>query len=485
MGERTILVWFRNDLRIHDNEILLEATRKADRVLPVYCFDPFYFKTTSYGSLKTGNFRARFLIESVADLRQTLRAQGAELIVRIGDPAEIIPQLAEQYQVNEVYHHREVAFEETDISAKVEAALWKIKLNLKHFIGHTLYHKEDLPFPIKDIPDVFTIFRKKVERDSDIRPCFETPAQINVPEIDDAGQIPTLQDMGLFDPIDDQRAVMRFTGGETEGLKHIQEYFWETDRLKTYKTTRNGLLGAAYSSKFSPWLSMGSLSIRQVYWEVKRYEQERGANDSTYWLIFELLWRDYFRFMFKKYGNQFFKVGGFKGEAPSVANNQDELFEKWKTGQTGVPFIDANMRELNATGFMSNRGRQNTASFLVKDLKVDWTKGAAYFEEKLIDYSPASNWGNWAYVAGVGNDPRENRHFNVIKQAAEYDPKGEYVKTWIPELLHIPGKQVHTPFFLTPSESALYNIEPGVTYPNLIIKPLWTNLNDKNATLFS
>jgi deoxyribodipyrimidine photo-lyase len=485
MSEKTILVWFRNDLRIHDNEILLEAIRKADKVLPVYCFDPFYFKTTRYGTLKTGNFRARFLLESVADLRRTLRELGGELIIRTGDPAEIIPQLAEQYHVSEVYHHREVAFEETDISSRLETALWKTRLNLKHFIGHTFYHKEDLPFPIKDIPDVFNTFRKKVERDSSIRPCFETPTQVPVPVIDDAGEIPNLQQLGFDEPVDDSRAVMHFTGGETEALKHLHEYFWETDRLKTYKATRNGLLGAGYSSKFSPWLSVGCLSVRQVYWEVKRYEHERGANDSTYWLILELLWRDYFRFMFKKYGNQFFKAGGFKGEAPEVAANEDELFEKWKAGETGVPFIDANMRELNATGFMSNRGRQNVASFLVKDLKVNWTKGAAYFEEKLIDYSPASNWGNWAYVAGVGNDPRENRHLNVIKQATEFDPKGEYVKTWIPELSLIPGKLIHTPFFLSAAELNLYKIQPGVNYPQLIIAPVWPSVNDKNATLFT
>ncbi|WP_040625886.1 DASH family cryptochrome [Mucilaginibacter paludis] len=485
MSEKTILVWFRNDLRIHDNEILVEALRKADKVLPVFCFDNFYFKITRYGTRKTGDFRTRFLLEAVADLRKTLQQHGAELIVRSGDPVDIIPQLAEEYHVSEVYHHREVAFEETDISAKVEAVLWKKKLNLKHFIGHTFYHKEDLPFPIKDIPDVFTTFRKKVERDSSIRPCFETPGNISIPPIDHPGEIPTLQQLGFDEPVDDSRAVLHFKGGETEALKRLHEYFWESDCLKTYKTTRNGLLGADYSSKFSPWLSVGCLSVRQVYWEVKRYEQERGANDSTYWLIFELLWRDYFRFMFKKYGNQFFKAGGFKGQAPEVVPHEDELFEKWKAGETGVPFIDANMRELNATGFMSNRGRQNVASFLVKDLKVNWTKGAAYFEEKLIDYSPASNWGNWAYVAGVGNDPRENRHLNVIKQAIEYDPKGEYVKTWIPELTMIPAKLVQTPFFLTEADLKLYKVELGVNYPKLIINLAVTSINDKGATLFA
>src|SRR5476651_2323057 len=202
MSEKTILVWFRNDLRIHDNEILLEAVRKADKILPVYCFDPYYFKKNASGNSKTGNIRARFLLESVADLRKNLQNIGGDLLVRIGNPAEILPQLAEEYHVNEVYHHREVAYEETEISERVETALWKIKLNLKHFIGHTLYHKEDLPFPIRDIPDSFAIFKKKVERDSNVRPCIGTPEYISVPEIDDAGNIPSLAELGLTEPID-------------------------------------------------------------------------------------------------------------------------------------------------------------------------------------------------------------------------------------------------------------------------------------------
>src|ERR1700744_1178183 len=224
MSEKTILVWFRNDLRVHDNEILFEATRKADKILPVYIFDPYYFKTTGPGSSKTGNTRARFLLESVADLRQNLQKLGGELIVRTGNPSEIIPQLAQQYQVSEVYHHREVAFEETQKSEEVEAALWKIKRNLKHFIGHTLYHKEDLPFPIKDIPDSFAVFKKKVERDSEVRPCIETPSHINGPAISDAGNIPTLTDLGLTEPADDPRETFHYIGGETTGLQQLQQY---------------------------------------------------------------------------------------------------------------------------------------------------------------------------------------------------------------------------------------------------------------------
>jgi deoxyribodipyrimidine photo-lyase len=428
MSEKIILVWFRNDLRIHDNEILLEAVRKADKVLPVYCFDPYYFKKNSSGNSKTGAIRARFLLESVADLRKNLRNIGGELIVRVGNPTKILPQLAEQYHVNEVYHHREVAHEETGISADVEAALWKIRLNLKHFIGHTLYHKEDLPFPIKDIPDSFVVFKKKVERDSTVRECAGTPESIKTPVIADAGGLPTLQTLGLEDPVDDPRAASRFIGGESAGLKQLQQVFSPVDQETAIKNHRGTPAPAVYASLLSPWLALGCISLRQVYWQAVKYQQQNNATQSG--LILDLLWRDYFRFMFKKHGQKFIapKAGG---ESRVFSDNQDELFETWKNGETGVPLVDAVMHELNATGYINNYSRQIAAGFLVNELKVDWAKGAAYFEEKLIDYSPASNWGNWAFIAGV-NDARESRYHIVAKPANEPETKNAFIDTWLP-----------------------------------------------------
>lgn len=470
MSGKTILVWFRKDLRIHDNEILTEAVRKGDFIVPVYCFDPRHFQTSSFCLLKTGFFRTKFLIESVEDLRQSFRNAGGDLIIRVGKPEEVLPELVSRYSIHEVYHHREVASEETGVSALVEDALWKLKINLRHFIGHTLYHKEDLPFPINSIPDVFTSFRKKVERDGMVRPCFEDPGMMKFPSDLENSNMPALSDLGfaLSEPVDD-RAVMNFKGGETEALKRLKEYFWDTNAVKNYKQTRNGLIGADYSSKFSSWIAMGCLSPREVYWEIKKYEKANGSNDSTYSLYLELLWRDYFRFMMKKYGNKFFQKGGLVGTAPEESENQHELFESWKNGETGIPFIDANMKELNATGFMSNRGRQNVASYLVKDLKVNWLWGAAYFEEKLIDYCPANNWGNWAYVAGVGNDPRVNRHFNILKQAMDYDPNGDYVRLWIPQLRVIKDQNVHQPWNLSKAELAENQIKNYTEFPSSLV----------------
>lgn len=428
MSEKIILVWFRNDLRIHDNEILFEAARKADKVLPVYCFDPFYFKKNASGNPKTGNLRARFLVESVANLRKNLRGIGGELIIRIGNPAEILPQLAEQYQVNEVYHHREVAYEETDISEQAEAALWKIKLNLKHFIGHTLYHKEDLPFPIKDIPDSFAVFKKKIERDSTVRPYTGTPESISTPEITDAGELPSVTQLGLNEPVDDPRSATRFTGGEDAALEQLSSCFAHTGQPGTPKGGRN-IAGAEYRSMLSPWLAMGCVSMRKVYWEVIAHQPPYGNM-----LILDLLWRDYFRFMFKKHGQKFIAGKETSAMSPKLAANQEELFEIWKSGETGVPLVDAIMHELNATGYINNNKRQVVAGYLIHELKVDWTKGAAYFEEKLIDYSPASNWGNWAFIAGI-NDARESRYQIAGKQTVEMESKSEYIDTWLPALL--------------------------------------------------
>lgn len=429
MSEKTILVWFRNDLRIHDNEILLEACRKADKVLPVYCFDPYYFAKNASGNSKTGSFRARFLIESVADLRTNLQGIGGELIIRIGDPAVIIPQLAEEFHVNEVYHHREVAYEETDISEKVETALWKIKLNLKHFIGHTLYHKEDLPFPIKDIPDSFATFKKKVERDSTVRPCIGTPDAINIPAITNPGELPTLQLLGLEAPVDDPRESNHFVGGETAALNRLQQYFLSDNGVSLLKSAKAANVPANFSV-LSPWIALGCISLRQVYWEVVNHQQ---SNSQYSGLLLHLLWRDYFRFMFKKHGQKFIAAKNNVHQTSEAAEGQDELFENWKNGHTGVPLVDAIMHELNATGYINNYSRQIVAGYLVRDIKVDWTKGAAYFEEKLIDYSPASNWGNWAFIAGV-NDAHESRYTISAKDAAELATKNDFIDTWLPEL---------------------------------------------------
>jgi deoxyribodipyrimidine photo-lyase len=420
---KKILVWFRNDLRLHDNEMLVEAIAKSDSILPVYILDRRSFGETKYGTLKTGNIRAQFILESVLGLRNSLKQIGGNLLIAEGNPEDIIPQLVQEYEITEVYHHREVAREETHVSTLVENALWKLRINLKHFIGHTLYNKEDLPFPIKDIPDAFNQFKKKIERDSIIKPCFLAPDRINVAEVIDWGTLSSLEDLNLLPQQKDQRADFEFVGGEAEGLAHLQKVIVA---MQQAATTKNLIL----ASKLSAWLAMGSLSPRKVYWEIKKMEGVPNTKAMFNHILLGLLWRDYFRFMFKKYGNTFFSPDGFGSQGLIDVVNEQDNFSKWKNAQTGFAVVDAVMTELNQTGFISNIARQTAALYLINNLEVSWIFGAAYFEEKLIDYNPASNWGNWANVAGVGNDQKSKSVFDIDKNIKNLDPKGNYSLTW-------------------------------------------------------
>ena len=429
---KNALVWFKTDLRIEDNETLLKAIAQSEKILPVYCFDEAHFETTPYGFKKTGAFRAQFLLESLEDLDAQLRTLGSGLRIVMGKPEVEIPKLVQEYKVQKVFAKREVAFEEIQTEKRVRTELFKLRCELETFSTSTLYHAEDLPFSIKDIPDVFTNFRKKTEKDSEIRQPFSTPTKINFPEISPL-ELPTLEALGLIKNTIDSRAVLQFKGGESEALQRLNHYFFETQCLSTYKETRNGMVGADYSSKFSPWLALGCISPRFIYAEILKYEKQFGANDSTYWLVFELLWRDFFRFMFKKYQTKFFLYEGIKTEKVNSKSLNEKLLSQWENGTTPSDFINANMLELQQTGFMSNRGRQNVASYFCNEMNMDWRFGAAYFEEQLIDYDVCSNWGNWAYLAGVGNDPRGHRYFNIEKQAADYDKKKSFRKLWLTE----------------------------------------------------
>ncbi len=464
---KSALVWLRNDLRVHDNEALHLAAH-ADRLTVVYVFDPRQMEPTPYGFGKTGGFRAQFVRECLDDLRSSLRAKGSNLIVRHGLPHDVLPQLADQVDADAFFVHDEPMREEYDALAAVLDALPEpVEVHVPW--GHTLFHLDDLNMPVDRLPEVFTAFRKKVEKRVDVRAPFPTPAALPpLPQGIDPGDIPSLADLGVETLEVDPRRAIETHGGESRALARLDAYFWRGRHIETYKETRNGLLGADYSSKFSPWLAHGCLSPRHVYAEVERYQSERVSNDSTYWMIFELLWRDYFRFWGLKHGDALFYAGGPKRVNASEWGATDHAFELWTRGETGIPFVDANMRELRLTGWMSNRGRQNVASFWTKILGGDWRQGAAWFERMLIDYDVTSNWGNWAYVGGVGNDPRD-RYFNMITQAERYDPDAAFVTHWCPELADLPAGLAHQPWKLTQSEEQMYGFTRGVDYPDPIV----------------
>ncbi|KAJ3101525.1 hypothetical protein HDU96_009941 [Phlyctochytrium bullatum] len=498
------IVLFRNDLRLHDNPTLhLAATFKSiTHLLPVYVFDPRQINiaplngrpaslladaslrfeeplTWHFKFPKCGSHRARFIAESVQDLQHQLRSRNSDLLLAYGRPENILPALLRAVKsahptakLGPVFLQQEATYEETSVEDLLEKNLRPLNVTLRKLWGSTVIHRDDLPFSIADVPEVFTSFRKRVEA---IDEAKAVRAAVPVPELrplpdgltweallgpqDAAGLVGPLAGQGKMDP----RTAFPFRGGEKAALDRLQNFLWTTRAVDKYKETRNGLEGSEYSSKFSPWLAVGALSPRHVVHELQRVERARGSNDGTYWLWFELLWRDYFKFVALKHGNKIFFLNGFSADKNLEWKQDMVTFGLWRDGKTGIPWVDANMIELKLTGFMSNRGRQNVASFLAKDLLLDWRLGAELFESLLLDHDPCSNYLNWQYVAGVGNDPRENRRFNMLKQAKDYDPQGSYVRRWIPELAKL-GAEVHAP----------WRVGNGKAYLSpLVLRPEW------------
>jgi deoxyribodipyrimidine photo-lyase len=450
---KTALCWFKNDLRIDDNPALVAAAR-ADRLLCVYVVDARHDDRSSYGPPRLGPHRRGFLSQALTDLRQRLTAIGGQLCVIAGQPDQVLPLLAANTNADTIHTTAEFAPEERADVTSVANALHSTALHTHE--GGGLYEQSALPFELADLPRVFTVFRKAVEADAVIGAPVDAPSQL--PPSPALGNEPD----ALPDIIQWPDTPTLFTGGETPGLARLNHYVWSSQAVAHYKQTRNQLLGTDFSSKFSPWLARGCLSPRRIMADIARFEQAVTANESTYWLGFELQWREFFRWVLSLHGARLFQLGGLLKRDDRPADRDPERIAAWQEGRTGMPFIDANMRELAATGYMSNRGRQNAASFLARDLGQDWRVGAAWFETQLVDYDVASNWGNWANIAGVGTDKRD-RGFNILAQAQRHDPDAAYISEWLPELAAIPANQRQAPFFMNAGQRA------DIDYPALII----------------
>lgn len=418
----TGLFWFTNDLRLHDQPALWKM-QSVDKLICVFCLDPQWFRPNGLNAKAMGERRFQFLVESLKDLQQQLQHAGQVLIIKQQTPHLALTELINKYNVDIIARSQHAGV--------YENRHWKLlqqQFPDRKFVtepSQTLFSADDLPFQLNQLPTSFTQFRKQVEDLALPRP-MSSPQQLPPPPgpiaIDEINQ-PVLE-------------PSKFTGGETAALKHINDYF-STDLPANYKTVRNELDGWTNSTKFSPWLALGCLSVRHLASRLKNYEQTNVSNDSTYWIYFELLWREYFQWYAHCYGARLFRFNGIKN-SKSRRCYYPERYQKWCNGNTPYPLVNACMKQLNATGYMSNRGRQIVASCFVHELNLDWRFGAAYFEQQLIDYDVAANWGNWQYIAGVGADPRGGRQFNIEKQTRQYDPEGEFIRHWQGDIDIIP-----------------------------------------------
>lgn len=419
------LFWFRHDLRLHDQVALCELCTKVDELTLLYVIDDNWFKPNIYGLQPIGEHRFNFLIDTLKVLNAKVSVLGHSLLVLKGELAKTLVSLLgtgdydylgltqcggynEQQQVEVLYRF----FPNVEIIQKESGSL---------------FNMDDLPFSVNTMPDVYTPFRQRIE--SAVSPREPIAALEALPH----QYSPPVNDKQVF-PLDNDLPAQQhegtFTGGETAALDHLESYLFKWNRASTYKETRNGLENWRDSTKFSPWLALGALSPRYIMHELKKFEHMVVKNESTYWIYFELLWREFFYWQQQKHGRKWFSASGIKGIKPNTQHNK-ETFVSWCNGNTGYPIVDACMRQLSQTGFLSNRGRQIVASCLVNELRQDWRYGAAWFEQQLIDFDVASNWGNWMYLAGVGSDARPSRQFNLQRQTEQFDPTGSFCKKWL------------------------------------------------------
>jgi deoxyribodipyrimidine photo-lyase len=510
LSSRLGVVWFRNNLRLHDNALLHEATKHHDQILCVYVIDPRLFPLSS-DSIdhveKLSCRRASFLLESLDDLRQSLLKINQQLVVTIGRPEECIPYVHGSSLDNtlsalisehgcHIYVEEEVGtYEDKLIKRLADNIRLNDKISLRVLDNvQALHSKVALAFTndLSDLPKSFTKFRKFVEGKTNPQEILNSIwptvsvgelGTCPIPSVSDS--LPSLLNLGYSDDEIHQMEALRklgslpFNGGESHALSRLHTWIFESDNLKDYLHRRNGLLGESFSSKLSPWLAVGCLSVRTVYQEVKRYEKEVISNESTAWFKSHLTVRDFYHYIALKHGRALFQRHGVQGH-PNAAfsgswrDRNDtrtiELVSSWMKGSTGVPIIDACMRELMSTGYMSNRGRQIVASFLIWDAGMNWRIGARFFERMLLDYDIASNYGSWVSAAGLLHN-RINR-FHVIQQSRDFDPDGDFIRYWMPELRAIPcGCQlIHEPWKLSVDEQSQFMLTIGESYPAPMIE---------------
>lgn len=394
---RRIIYWFRNDLRLKDNQALSAAVGSADEIIPVYVFDPRQFEKTKLGFRRTGALRARFLIESIAELRENIRQKGGDLLIRTGKPEEIVAKLAEDYNADYVYTSKEIAPQETRIESSLSKNLKTANVDIKLFWMDTMIAAFDLPFPVSKLPSGFPQFERLLSNDLKIKDQFPTPGTITLPADFEAGAIPGLPELGI-DPNELPAEVpSALSGGESHGLAALKEYLEQYVKKDVPYPSAEPLT----DTRLSDWLSLGCISASYIYRSVKTAQSHAVTEDA---IITNLLKREFLHWTLLRFGPRMFKPSGVKHHFNRRWKNDNPAFEKWVNGQTGDQTINGIIQKLTATGFITATERETAARYLVDDLDINWTWGAMYFESLLMDYEASVNWGRWNNIAGVGED---------------------------------------------------------------------------------
>jgi len=445
------IVWLRRDLRVHDNPALVLAGREFDEVVPVFVLD----RRLILGRFRSGP-RTNFLLESLAELRASLRERGGELVVREGRPEDELPALARATGARALFFARDVSPFATGRDTRTGAALAAAGIAVRPTPGAFVIDDVRAPRTTDGRPfTVYSPFQRRW-REIELREVLGAPARVPVPAELEAGEIPPLAAFGLEPELTDP-----LPAGERAGRARMQAFL--AHDLPHYAERHDRLAGG--TSELSPSLHFGCVSPREL---VARAQEQGGPGPGAF--VRQLAWRDFYAHVLLHHPGNARRP--FQRRMEALETREDlEALEAWKAGRTGVPVVDAAMRQLRARGWMHNRARLVVGSFLTKNLHLDYRHGEAHFMRYLLCGDEAQNNGNWQWIASVGVDPAPafRRMFNPVRQQERFDPDGEYVRRWVPELRDVPAKLLAEPWTMTEIDQQMAGCVIGEDYPAPIV----------------
>lgn len=457
------LVWFRRDLRDFDHAALSRALQNHETVYCAFVFDRDILNRLE----NKADRRVEFIRESLVELDQALRSRGGALIVRHGRARQEIPALACDLGVTAVYANRDYEPDAIARDAAVAQELAGLGVAFHDFKDQVIFEKAEVLTGAGQPYSVFTPYKNawlKRLRADDLRPWPVAEFAGRLACADLAQGVPELADIG-FTPTN--LGQLKILPGMVGGATLLQDFL---DRMDRYHQSRDfpGSKGVSY---LSPHLRFGTVSIRQLAGLAQARTLLPDGNGAQTWLN-ELVWRDFYHMIL--WHRPDVAQRAFKPEFDAVVWDSgpeaDARFDAWCRGETGYPLVDAAMRQLNHSGWMHNRLRMVTASFLTKDLGLDWRRGEAYFAVQLLDFDLAANNGGWQWAASTGCDAQPwFRIFNPVTQSEKFDPQGRFIRRYLPQLAKLPDKLLHAPWTAPPLEQRLAGCQIGVDYPRPIV----------------